>query len=542
MDFNLIKRRTTDFLHNVGQSLPAIPSLGPGRTPGLKGTWEKISVPPLKRSSHSLDVVGGTVYIFGGEVAPRKPVDNDMHTVTLAASGASADYYAIKAKPAKAAGAGETADDKDLSDIPLDSEEGGSAKPEKGKAPARPVPSAFGEVPVPRVGHATGVIGHRIFLFGGRAGPESKPLDEGGRVWVFDTRTNLWSYLDPASPVSPDSPIADAKPSVPAPRSFHSAVATDKPREFSRGASTHHKPTTRAEAWREWVVGDTEETGIPQAPIVGNVADKARDEDSDGYGTFIIHGGCLEEGRASDVWAFDVHSRVWQKLPDAPGKPRGGAALAINHSRLYRFGGFNGETQEGGQLDFLELGLDVFNDATSAGEVTVSARGGWESLVQGRENVGYKEEDNAEAPLARGDLWPCHRSVSSLNAIKVGGGHDYLVVAFGEREASGSGHEAAGKHLNDVWAFKIPPSGMSALALTDSVMNAVGRKTGDGKWIKVEMGPYDDEDDDSLEGPVPRGWIASGTVEDLEDNGIVIWGGLDDNNKRLGDGWILRLG
>ena len=67
-----------------------------------------------------------------------------------------------------------------ISDIPLDSDEG-AAKPDKGKGLASG-PSPYGDVPCPRVGHVTGVIGHRILLFGGRAGPESKPLDEGGRV------------------------------------------------------------------------------------------------------------------------------------------------------------------------------------------------------------------------------------------------------------------------------------------------------------------------------------------------------------------------
>lgn len=28
---------------------------------------------------------------------------------------------------------------------------------------------------------------------------------------------------------------------------------------------------------------------------------------------------------------------------------------------------------------------------------------------------------------------------------------------------------------------------------------------------------------------------------ELEENGIFVWGGLNSENKRLGDGWILRL-
>ena len=544
--FQFLRRRTTDLLSAVGDSIPPLSSLQAGNTT-LKGTWERISVPPLPRSSHSVDVVGGAAYVFGGEMAPRQPVDNDMHAVVLPASGAPADYYAIKAKPAGAAPATAAtappaaADESKgvLSDIPLDAEEG-TTKVDKGKGREEPT-AALGDVPAPRVGHATGVIGNRIFLFGGRAGPESKPLDEHGRVWVFDTRTQKWSYLDPAEPVAPGAASLSA---VPAPRSYHCSATSDKPRDFSRGAHHHHtKATTKVGAWRDWALGtETEAIGTPQDPIVGSIADRARDVDADGYGTFIIHGGCLDEGRASDVWAFDVHSRVWQKLPDAPGKPRGGASLALSNGRLYRFGGFDGEREEGGQLDFLELGVDTFNDAVSAGEVSLVARGAWQSLLQGQENVGYKEEDNAATPRAGDDQWPGPRSVASMHAVTVGGGHEYLLVALGEGQQSGVGHEGAGRHWDDVWAFQVPQSGMSALAVKDSVLSVVGRKNAGGKWTKVEMGPYDDEDDASVPGPGPRGWLASGVVTDLEDNGVVIWGGLNDDNKRMGDGWILRLG
>src|SRR4051812_29432802 len=106
--FKMLKRRATDLLNSVPQSLPSIESLNIGQhghghkggAPTMKGTWEKISgLPPLPRSSHSVNIVAGTIYIFGGESAPGgAPADNDMHAVTLPFSGAPADYYTIKAK------------------------------------------------------------------------------------------------------------------------------------------------------------------------------------------------------------------------------------------------------------------------------------------------------------------------------------------------------------------------------------------------------------------------------------------------------------
>ncbi|KAK4122356.1 galactose oxidase [Parathielavia appendiculata] len=522
--FKLLKRRTTELFHSLEQSLP---SLGSHGSNAMKATWEKIQVPPLPRSSHSADIVAGTLYIFGGEVEPRRPVDNDMHAITLPSSGAQADYYAIKAKPAKP-----------------------SAPTEKlaGKSPAR---LDLPDVPAPRVGHATAVIGHRIFMFGGRGGPDMTALDEGGRVWVFDTRTHLWSSLDPL-------PAAAGLPDIPrpAPRSYHSAVAIPKPDTFgSRSAPTHHpsqnKNNNSAEAWRDWALGanrGTAELGTPQRPIVGVLAERATDADSDGYGTFIIHGGCLSgsPARASDVWAFDVRSRVWQRLPDAPGAPRGGTALALSRGRLYRFGGFNGETQEGGQLDFLELGVDMFDDQVIGGvEAVLCARGGgWKSVLFGKEDVGYKEVDPAAKPLDLHDTeeWPGNRSVCGLEAVTVGGGREYLVLMFGEREASGVGHAGAGRFWDDVWAFQVPAQGMSLASVADTAFSVVGKKSGEGSWTRVQMGPHDDEDDASAEGPGPRGWTATAPMGELEENGIVVFGGLNEGNQRLGDGWILRLG
>lgn len=579
--FNLLKRRTTELFNSIEHSLPSLGSRHGSNN--MKGTWEKIQIPPLPRSSHSADIVAGTLYIFGGEVEPRRPVDNDMHAITLPSSGAQADYYAIKPKPAKPsaeaekpaiptvvereptpevkdadepASPAETPDDKHLSEVSLTTPSPGPGLGDKGKALAPAPHPELSDVPPPRIGHATAVIGHRIFLFGGRGGPDMAPLDEAGRVWVFDTRTHLWSFLDPR-PAAAGLDIPH-----PAPRSYHAAVATPKPDTFSTHPQPHPNPkphpNNRAEAFRSWALGPAAttlpETGTPQHPIVGAIASRATDADADGYGSFLIHGGCLAGSptRASDVWSFDVRSRVWQRLPDAPGPSRGGAALALSRSRLYRFGGFDGEQQQGGQLDWLELGVDRFDDQVTGGgagggeEVVLCARGGWKSVLFGKEDVGYKEVDAAPRPEHAGlvgeEEWPGNRSVAGLEAVTVGGGREYLVLAFGEREASATGHEGAGRFWDDVWAFQVPSQGGSLASVADTAFSVVGRKNGEGSWTRVEMGPFDDEDDASAEGPGARGWAATATMGELEENGIVVFGGLSEGNQRLGDGWILRLG
>ncbi|KAK4191555.1 nitrile-specifier protein 2 [Podospora australis] len=579
--FTLLKRRTTELFNSLPEAIksptfPKNPLKGNGDN-SVKATWEKIhGLPVLARDGHSADVVSGTVYIFGGGSA-REINDNAVHAVILPSGSAQADYFAIQAKssiaastppaapapkapvvPAKKEESDDdgdeeeeeddgTSDEEDDSDEEEDSDdEEEKAKAAKGRAKSMeeislasppPVPatskgkepasSPNANVPPARKGHATAVIGHRIFLFGGSSPSSQQPLNENGRVWVFDTRIHLWSYLDPVSA------IAGAELVVPDPRSGHVAVATTKPDKFH----FHHHQNKQKATWREWALGETEkeeeEKGIPQAPVVGVISERAKDKDDEGYGTFIIHGG---SGGRKDTWSFDVHSRVWQRLPDAPfavAKP----ALALSKSRLYRFAR--------DQLDYLELGVDSFDDFSAAdeGEVVITARGGvWKSLLRGKEDLGYKEADPAAKPLTEEEMeenqWPGARSGASLEAVTVGGGREYLVLMFGEK----AGGEGGKKYWDDIWAFQVPAEGGSIASATDSILHAVGRKSGEGKWWRVKASAYDDEDDVSAEGPGARGYAASATMGDLEENGIVVWGGLGEGEKRLGDGWILRLG
>ncbi|KAG7152683.1 hypothetical protein HYQ46_010290 [Verticillium longisporum] len=247
--FATLKRRTTDLLQSIPQNLPSmtLPNVTSTHAPAtqkpkgpapMKGTWEKIDIPPLPLSSHPINVVNGTAYIFGGDTQPGRPATNDMHVVTLPYNSAGADYYTIKAAPPKAytpppespaepetvaeaiapavepLAAAEQAEDapssakdkeKDLDDVPLaspttgadpsfddDDEEEEEEQDEvtpttsasaKGKQPEEPLPpsASLPLVPGPRAGHATATLGHRIFLFGGRNPSTSQPLNEHGR-------------------------------------------------------------------------------------------------------------------------------------------------------------------------------------------------------------------------------------------------------------------------------------------------------------------------------------------------------------------------
>jgi hypothetical protein len=50
----------------------------------IKASWHRIKTNnPLPRSSHSLSIVKGKAYVFGGEIKAREPVDNHVHIYTL---------------------------------------------------------------------------------------------------------------------------------------------------------------------------------------------------------------------------------------------------------------------------------------------------------------------------------------------------------------------------------------------------------------------------------------------------------------------------
>ena len=532
--FQALRRRTTDIFQSIPQSLPASKS-AKSTIPTMKGTWEKVNVPPLPRSSHSVDVISGSAYIFGGETGPQQPANNDMHVVNLPLSiTASADSYPVKATSPRQYETQEVPTveistdveevRKEMADVSLEGEEeeveeGEPLMEGKGKERAFEGP-AIGDVPSPRVGHATAVIGTRIFMFGGRGGPDMEPLEEEGRVWVFDTRHHTWSYLDPAR----------AAAGIPAPfppaRSDHCAAAIDRPRDFA------HRRDDHRETWTEWVKGDSDKVGIPQAPIVGNVAANAVDEERTGYGTFFVHAGRVAGGdRATELWAFNVRSRVWSELPDAPGPARDGAALCVTKGKLFRFGGFDGTAELGGQIDVLHLASEVFDDAASKGEVAVTSRREWETLTP----ISGSTSDTLNV-----NEWPPARSASAMVPLQIHG-RDYLVLLMGERAANV--HEGTGRCLDDAWVYQVPTAAgghaRTASAVRDAVWGAIGRKGAEGRWTRVLGEPFDDEGDEL---PVARGWVNASVVEDMDDPAVLVWGGAGEADERLGDGWILRLG
>jgi hypothetical protein len=205
------------------------------------------------------------------------------------------------------------------------------------------------------------------------------PINEQGAIWEFDTSTSTWCLTKPST---------SNLTAVPAARSYHCMT-------------------------------------------------------SDGKDTLYIHAGCPESGRLSDLWAFNVSRKEWTELAPAFDPPRGGTSITFADGKLYRMNGFDGKTEQGGNLD-------IYTPETNSWETHVYAPDGKDG--------------------------PTPRSVSALLPISVNGG-SHLITLFGEQDPSSLGHQGAGKMLGDVWSFDI----------------------GNKKWEQVDL--------QGSELPLARGWF-----------------------------------
>lgn len=199
---------------------------------------------------------------------------------------------------------------------------------------------------------------------------------------------------------------------------------------------------------------------------------------SDGKTTLYLHAGCPASGRLSDLWAFDVTEKKWKQLASAPGAPRGGTSITFSDGKLYRMGGFDGKHELGGEIDIYDIASDKWSTHTFSPD---------------------------------GNEGPGCRSVGTLLALEVQG-KPSLITAFGESDPSALGHAGAGNMLPDAWLWDIETK----------------------KWSKIVP-------DESAKVPQPRGWFAADVVNVEGKEGIIVQGGLAEDNQRLDDAWVLSF-
>jgi N-acetylneuraminic acid mutarotase len=204
-----------------------------------------------------------------------------------------------------------------------------------------------------------------------------------------------------------------------------------------------------------------------------------------------IFGGCggsLPQGgtrRLSDLWRYDTLTGTWEDLPCPEGiLGRGGPGFVALDGSLWVIGGFVGK--EASDIHRFDLTTNT-----------------WET------NITVTSTDpDAPAFTARSVFG---RGGHSENCPVSGCSHaGHLLVFGGEIDPSDLGHAGAGQFSN-----------------TTFCMDTKQTRT----WHSVMTAS---SGDDSL--PGPRGWGASC---EIPERGVVVSGGMDDENQRLNDLYLL---
>ncbi|KAL2825768.1 hypothetical protein BDW59DRAFT_70047 [Aspergillus cavernicola] len=216
-----------------------------------QAVWTKIvDDASIQRSSQTLSVVGNEVYVYGGELRPREPVDSTIYRISL--NGASGNSTI-------------------------------SSTPETPNTPQ------------PRVGSASTTINAKIYLFSGRGGPAMSPIEEKGSFWTFDPTSNTWSQVKPADSHSP----------YPAGRSYHALTNNGSDTIFLHAGCPETGRLRDLWAFntvtREW-----RELSAAPGPARGGASIAYADGK-----VFRMNGfdGKTEQGGSVDV--FDVKSNEW---------------------------------------------------------------------------------------------------------------------------------------------------------------------------------------------------------------------------------------
>ncbi|KAF2180375.1 galactose oxidase [Zopfia rhizophila CBS 207.26] len=137
----------------------------------LTATWSKLLVSDrLRRSSQALSVIDQVIYIFGGEVLARQPVDDQVDIISLTPDASKLETKSHSSSPS------------------------------------------------PRVGTASAALNGKMYIFSGRGGTDMAPLEEHGALWSYDPANASWAKIDPTEPSRP----------YPQPRSYHCMTSDGK--------------------------------------------------------------------------------------------------------------------------------------------------------------------------------------------------------------------------------------------------------------------------------------------------------------------------
>ena len=248
-----------------------------------------------------------------------------------------------------------------------------------------------------------------------------------------------------------------------------------------------------------------------------------------GSSTMLLHGGRSQVDESStlgDLYSFDLNTGTWSVV-----RPKGSsavpqarnfhAACGVGDSSMYIFGGC---AADGRLADLWRFDVRTGAWEELARHPTMLGRGGagLVATCDGKQLFvigGFTGQENGEvyrydvAQNTWEEIQVAQPDGGSGNAIKftprsvfgVGCSRDDHILVFGgEVDPSDQGHAGAG--------------------MFDDTLFSLDTRSGCRKWDVVSQ-------DNS---PCPRGWASSCSSE----NGLVLHGGIDVNNNRLGDLYV----
>lgn len=506
------------------------------KTQPLDATLTSISSPAfLPRSHHTLTIVEGKGYIWGGYDAVGKMAGADMHIVQL---------------PSKSKGKGKGEGEAEYKVVPALAEEysqqkGGENADVKGGS----------SIPCPRADHTAAAIGQRIYVFGG-TDENVQAIEEQGRVWVFDTTTLHWSFLD----------CQGSPQSYPSARFQHGSASTEHP-------LPPDNPKSPASTYKQ----SMQNTIVKASAVIGGGIPESRS-----HGTLFVCFGLnspVSQEVLTDSWSFDIATQTWTSLPSLPASTSISVppSVALTHNRLYVITSSTSSTI-GSEIHYLPLPKSSFYDTrASAAEADLNSSANLQSIITGAETpASEKKGDWTTLPFPNNPIapGPRPRKGAGLVPVTTGNGREYLIYCFGQRLPVSSSDDSvpslgvgekgeAPLSWSDIWSYQTPAKPVTATAVKDATRSALGIASGEDTWAEVKVIADIEEVPDgpnrgqqaqheegsgkrSMEGgegggkshPGPRNWFASAG---LDGSGFVLWGGSNGKAETEGDGWVIRV-
>ncbi|GIL65022.1 hypothetical protein Vafri_18872 [Volvox africanus] len=340
-----------------------------------------------------------------------------------------------------------------------------------------------GTLPVERSSHSITVLGNRILLFGGEHDPR---VPVGSELYEYSFPDGTWC-------------VVDAKGEPPTPRVAHASAAVGNKLYIFGGRSGL---AMGEGASNDLYVFDPDTCTWARLNGQGDIPPKRSYHTMTAVANkLFVFGGCGEEGRLNDLYEYDTTTNTWRQLaaPSADAVPgRGGSCLVAAPKQggregewvLYVIAGFCGR-----ELD--DMHAYSVSDNVWCGTNCPSCSPPSTETTEG--------DGHSHCKLSA-------RSVFGAAVHSCGQGDctskDTVVAFGGEVDPSDKGHDGAGDFCSSLMAF-------GSRGIRD--------------WRAINAGG---------DVPGPRGWFASTTTPDGR---LVIHGGLDGNNERLGDMFVLDM-